>query len=62
MSDRDKPSAAGPETGLDWTGMWQAMTESSNRMAEAWSGSMAPSIATATSACTPFGVADMRPR
>jgi polyhydroxyalkanoate synthase subunit PhaE len=42
MSERDKSPAADAEPALEWAKLWQTMAESSNRMVEAWSGSMAP--------------------
>jgi hypothetical protein len=42
MSEKDKSPAADAEPALEWAKLWQAMAESSNRMVEAWSGSMAP--------------------
>jgi poly[(R)-3-hydroxyalkanoate] polymerase subunit PhaE len=42
MSETDRPPAAEPDTTLEWARLWQTMAESSNRMVEAWSGSMAP--------------------
>src|SRR5712675_359145 len=42
MSEEDKLPAAEPNPALEWAKLWQAMAESSNRMVEAWSGSMAP--------------------
>jgi hypothetical protein len=42
MSDKDKSAVAGSDSGLEWAKLWQTMAESSNRMVEAWSGSMAP--------------------
>src|SRR3954454_6660370 len=41
MSEKEK-SAAADSDGLEWAKLWQTMAESSNRMVEAWSGSMAP--------------------
>lgn len=41
MNDKAQTgSAAG--SAADWSNLWQAMAESSNRMVEAWSGSIAP--------------------
>ena len=40
MSEKDKSRAA--DSAQEWAKLWQAMAESSNRMVEAWSGSMAP--------------------
>jgi hypothetical protein len=42
MSEKDKSPAADPAPALKWAKLWQTMAESSNRMVEAWSGSMAP--------------------
>src|SRR3954471_350598 len=42
MSEQDKWAAADSAPGLEWAKLWQTMAESSNRMVEAWSGSMAP--------------------
>jgi polyhydroxyalkanoate synthase subunit PhaE len=42
MSEKDKSVAAESDPGLEWSKLWQTMAESSNRMVEAWSGSMAP--------------------
>ena len=42
MSEKDKSAAADSDPGLEWAKLWQTMAESSNRMVEAWSGSMAP--------------------
>ena len=42
MSEKDKSPAADAEPALEWAKLWQTMAESSNRMVEAWSGSMAP--------------------
>ena len=42
MSEKDKSPAADAEPSLEWAKLWQTMAESSNRMVEAWSGSMAP--------------------
>jgi hypothetical protein len=42
MSEKDKPPADGQDPALEWAKLWQTMAESSNRMVEAWSGSMAP--------------------
>ena len=42
MSEKDKSAAADSDSGLEWAKLWQTMAESSNRMVEAWSGSMAP--------------------
>ncbi len=42
MSEKDKLPAAEPDPALGWAKLWQTMAESSNRMVEAWSGSMAP--------------------
>ena len=42
MSEKDKSAAADSDPSLEWAKLWQTMAESSNRMVEAWSGSMAP--------------------
>ncbi|MGA2291506.1 poly(R)-hydroxyalkanoic acid synthase subunit PhaE [Bradyrhizobium sp.] len=42
MSEQDKSPAAAPDHALEWARLWQTMAESSNRLVEAWSGSMAP--------------------
>src|SRR5438270_6526611 len=42
MSEKDKSAAADAGSVLEWAKLWQTMAESSNRMVEAWSGSMAP--------------------
>lgn len=42
MNENDKSPAAGPDAALEWAKLWQTMAESSNRMVETWSGSMAP--------------------
>lgn len=42
MSEKEKSAAVEADHGLEWAKLWQTMAESSNRMAEAWSGSMAP--------------------
>ena len=42
MSEKDKSVAADSDPSLEWAKLWQTMAESSNRMVEAWSGSMAP--------------------
>src|SRR3954464_11104514 len=42
MSENDKSASADSDPGLEWAKLWQTMAESSNRMVEAWSGSMAP--------------------
>ena len=42
MSEKNKSPAADAEPALEWAKLWQTMAESSNRMVEAWSGSMAP--------------------
>src|SRR3954464_6131491 len=42
MSEKDKSATAESDPGLEWAKLWQMMAESSNRMVEAWSGSMAP--------------------
>src|SRR6478735_10966810 len=42
MSEKDILSAANPDPAVEWAKLWQTMAESSSRMVEAWSGSMAP--------------------
>ena len=42
MSEKDKLRAADSDPALEWAKLWQTMAESSNRIFEAWSGSMAP--------------------
>ena len=42
MSEKDKSTAADGDPSLEWAKLWQTMAESSNRMVEAWSGSIAP--------------------
>ena len=42
MSEKDKLSAANPDPAVEWAKLWQTMAESSNRVVETWSGSMAP--------------------
>jgi hypothetical protein len=42
MTEKDKSAAADSDPSLEWAKLWQTMAESSNRMVEAWSGSMAP--------------------
>ena len=42
MNEKDKSPAADAEPALEWAKLWQTMAESSNRIVEAWSGSMAP--------------------
>src|SRR3954469_7975920 len=42
MNEKDKAPAAQPVPALEWAKLWQTMAESSNRMVEGWSGSMAP--------------------
>ena len=44
MSEKDKLRAADSDPALEWAKLWQTMAESSNRIFEAWSGSMAPFI------------------
>src|SRR5947209_2320984 len=46
MTEKDKSPAAGPDAALEWGKLWRTMAESSNRMVEAWSGSMAPFMLT----------------
>src|SRR5712664_2273285 len=42
MSEKEQSPAANPDAAFEWAKLWQTMAESSNRMMEAWSGSMAP--------------------
>jgi polyhydroxyalkanoate synthase subunit PhaE len=42
MTEKDTSTASGPDAALEWAKLWQTMAESSNRIVEAWSGSMAP--------------------
>ena len=42
MSEKDESAAADSDSTLEWAKLWQSFAESSNRMAEAWSSSMAP--------------------
>jgi hypothetical protein len=42
MSQKDKSAAADSDSILEWAKLGQTMAESSNRMVESWSGSMAP--------------------
>src|SRR6185312_14559340 len=42
MTEKDKSAVGDSDPGLEWAKLWQTMAESSNRMVEAWSGSMAP--------------------
>src|SRR5271166_3676309 len=42
MSEKDTSSPTAPDAALEWAKLWQTMAESSNRIVEAWSGSMAP--------------------
>src|SRR5436309_15471822 len=44
VSEKDKSPAAECIPALEWAKLWQTMAESSNRMVEAWSGSMAPFV------------------
>jgi polyhydroxyalkanoate synthase subunit PhaE len=44
MSEKDKLRAADSDPALEWAKLWQTMAESSKRIFEAWSGSMAPFI------------------
>src|SRR4051812_37549258 len=44
MSENDKSASAESIPALEWAKLWQTMAESSNRMVEAWSSSMAPFI------------------
>ena len=42
MSEKEQWPAANPDPAFEWARLWQTMAESSSRMVEAWSGSMAP--------------------
>src|SRR4249919_1252432 len=42
MSEKEKSAAADAGPALGWAKLWLTMADSSNRMFEAWSGSMAP--------------------
>jgi len=42
MSEQDKLRSPDSEPALEWAKLWLTMADSSNRMFEAWSGSMAP--------------------
>src|SRR5438094_264563 len=42
MSEKNKSPDADADPALEWAKLWQTMAESSNRMVEAWSGSIAP--------------------
>ena len=42
MSEKEKSPAADTDPAHEWAKLWQTMAESSNRMVETWSGSMAP--------------------
>src|SRR5271168_322148 len=42
MSETERPPATSADPLLEWAKLWQTMAASSNRMVEAWSGSMAP--------------------
>ena len=42
MSEKDKLRSPDSDPALEWAKLWQTMANSSNRMFEAWSGSMAP--------------------
>jgi len=42
MSEKEQSPAANPDPAFEWAKLWQTMAESSNRVVEAWSGSMAP--------------------
>jgi polyhydroxyalkanoate synthase subunit PhaE len=44
MSEKDTSSVNAPDAALEWAKLWQTMAESSNRIVEAWSGSMAPFV------------------
>ena len=55
MSEKDESPAADPVPALEWAKLWQTMAESSNRMVEAWSGSMAPFMARLSEKPAGFG-------
>ena len=42
MSEKRQTGCRRSDPALEWAKLWQTMAESSNRMVEAWSGSMAP--------------------
>ena len=42
MSDKSEPNPAAAEAAPQWAELWQSFSESSKRMADAWSSSMAP--------------------
>ena len=42
MSEKGDQNAATPDPTPGWADLWQSFSESSNRIAEAWSSSMAP--------------------
>ena len=42
MSDKSESNAAPSEPAQQWADLWQSFVESSRRMTEAWSSSMAP--------------------
>jgi hypothetical protein len=42
MSEKDTSPPAAQDPALEWAKLWQAMAETSGRVVEAWSGSMAP--------------------
>jgi polyhydroxyalkanoate synthase subunit PhaE len=42
MSENSQPNAAPSESTSQWAELWQSFSESSRRMVDAWSGSMAP--------------------
>src|SRR6516164_5513846 len=58
MSDKTQTGyAAG--SAADWSNLWQSMAESSNRMVEAWSGSIAPFMMSRVSEKTTGEVNDL---
>ena len=42
MSEKNEPDAAPAESAPHWADLWQSFSESSKKIAEAWSNSMAP--------------------
>src|SRR5580658_9965898 len=46
MSEKVEPNAAFPESAPQWADLWQAFSESSKKIAETWSSSMAPFMLT----------------
>jgi len=58
MNDKSQTgSAAG--SAVDWSNLWQSMAESSTRMVEAWSGSIAPFMMSRVSEKTTGEVNDL---